>query len=375
MTVKKLAVIFLSWRFALFLLAVISPVVIPVFGNRFPYAEDLLISSGLPQWLWSSANFDGVHYLTIAQKGYVAEFTQAFFPLYPLFMGNIARLLFNQYILVGIIISTTAFFGAGYFLKQLVSLDYDRSTVFWTLLFLLLFPTSFYFGAVYTEGLFLFLVLASFYMARKQSWWLAGLFGAFACATRFAGIFLLPALALEYYLAYRGHLRSHLRPLLGLLLVPAGLFMYMIYLKQTFDDPFLFFNSLANFNTGRSESIILFPQVVWRYLKIFATVEPHSLLFFNAAYEFIITMAFAFLIIVSFFKTRLSYALFSGLVFLSPTLTGTFTSMPRYVLACFSAFIVIASVKNKAIKISLAVVSTILLIISTILFTQGYWVA
>lgn len=372
---RRMLVFFLTWRIGLFVLAFLSPLLIPTFGNRFPYADDLLRPSGLPQWLWSTANFDGVHYLTIAQKGYVAEFTQAFFPFYPLLVGKIATVLFDQYILIGIFISTVSVFGACYLLKRLLELDYDQKKIYWTIFFLLLFPTSFFLGAVYTEGLFLLLVVGSFYSARKGHWLMAGLLGAFASATRFAGIFLLPALAIEYYLQLQDvNKRKHYNALF-ILLVPIGLLCYMYYLQQEFGDPFLFFHSLQDFNTGRSESIILFPQVVWRYLKIFATVTPQSLLFFNAAYEFIITISFTILIAASFFKTRISYALFSALVFISPTVTGTFTSMPRYVLGCFSAFIVLGMISGQKLKLLLIILSTILLLISTILFTQGYWIA
>jgi len=38
----------------------------------------------------------------------------------------------------------------------------------------------------------------SFYFARTQKWWLAGIFGFFASLTRLVGIILFPVLVFEY---------------------------------------------------------------------------------------------------------------------------------------------------------------------------------
>jgi len=52
--------------------------------NRFPYVDEVLKNSDLPAWMHQFGNFDGVHYVRIASAGYEYQFTQAFFPLYPL---------------------------------------------------------------------------------------------------------------------------------------------------------------------------------------------------------------------------------------------------------------------------------------------------
>ncbi len=377
MDIKKTFLLLFSWRIVLFYITYLSALVLPTFGYRFPYAVDYLTPTGLPYWIWSWGNFDGVHYLTIAERGYVADFIQAFFPFYPILTSAIGSFFFGQYLLVGIILSTTAFFLGFYFLMKLLQLDYSKQQIWWVCLFLLLFPTSFYFGAIYTEGIFFFLVISSFYFARKQKWWLAAMLGIFASATRFAGIFLLPALLLEYYLQQRKKNEKIIpeKKVLFLLLIPLGLIGYMFFLWHQYKDPFLFFHALPDFNTGRSNTIVLLPQVFWRYIKIFATVNPSSLAFFNALYEFLTTILFGILLVVSVFKTRLSYVLFSFLVFISPTLTGTLTSMPRYVLLCFSCFIVLGLMRSTILKVILLTFFSLLLVISLLLFARGYWIA
>lgn len=364
---KVIIKIFLFWRVSLFFLAFIGSKLLP-FGNKFPYSEELLIKSGLPEFLWTFANFDGVHYLTIAKMGYQAQFTQVFFPLYPILIHllNPGNLIFS-----GLLISNLAFLLSLIILHKLLAIDYKTDKIKWVFIFLLLFPTSFYFVSLYTESLFFLFVLCSFYFARKNNWIFSGVFGFLASLTRFFGIFLLPALLIDWYLQ-----KKPAKNLLPLLLIPVGLLIYMYYLKINFNDPLYFIHAQPVFGAQRtSGEIILFPQVVFRYIKILLTVNPQSLAFFNATLELIISLLFFVLSIIALFKTRLSYAFFSFCAYILPTLTGTFSSMPRYVLILFPAFLILANIKSKSLKIFIALIFAMFLIISTLLFTRGYWIA
>ena len=62
------------------------------------------------------------------------------------------------------------------------------------MLFLAVAPTSLFFGAVYSESLFLLLAVAAFLAAERGGFWQAGAAGGLALLTRSAGIALLPAL-------------------------------------------------------------------------------------------------------------------------------------------------------------------------------------
>lgn len=366
---RKIFYIFLSWRMGLFIVAFISGLLIS-FGNKFPYAESLLFNSHLPKFIWSFANFDGVHYLTIAKSGYAANFTQVFFPLYPILMRTL-NILINNYVLSGLIISNLAFFLSLVLFYKLLKLDFDDNKIINTILLFIIFPTSFYFGSIYTESLFFLFVIASFYSARKNNWLLAGFFGFLASLTRFFGVFLLPALLIECYLQKRS-----LRSVIPLMLIPIGLSLYMLYLKTNFNDPLFFIHAQPVFGAQRtSGDIILFPQVVFRYIKILLSVNPLSLPFFNALFEFIVSILFLFLSLAALIKTRLSYSIFSFVAYIIPTLTGTFSSMPRYVLILFPCFIIIGQLKSSVLKNLIYMIFLSLMITSIILFTSGYWVA
>ena len=97
--------VFIIWRIFLFLVQLAGEKILP-FKFSFPYTDTILIPSGLPNWLWSWGNFDGVHYLTIAKSGYDGFGTQVFFPLYPMLINGLSRLVPN-YLLSGLIISKT----------------------------------------------------------------------------------------------------------------------------------------------------------------------------------------------------------------------------------------------------------------------------
>jgi len=134
----------------------------------------------------SFANFDGAQYLTLVREGY-NTYTQAYFPLYFLLVRAVA-LLFptpnairsHNDMLSAVLVSNVSFvLGLILFkkyLKTMIPVETHRNA---SLLFLLLFPTSFFFGAVYTEGLFFFLCIGSLYFLKKKNYWLAECFYLF----------------------------------------------------------------------------------------------------------------------------------------------------------------------------------------------------
>ena len=327
--------------------------------------------------LYSRANFDGNHYLTIARRGY-GYAQQAFFPLYP----NLIR-YFSKYMLPvtsGVAISIVSFFIAIIFLVKLVKLDdSDPNIAKWTIISLLAFPTSFFLGSVYTEGLFLMLVVLSFYCARTGRWWLAGIFGAFASYTRFVGIFLLPALLFEYWEIHKDikNYKLKIKNLIPLLLIPTGLLVYMQFLNKTTGDPLAFVHAQKLFGQGRSEKLILLYQVFWRYIKMVFTVDLKNPIYPTLVLEFVTGIAFLWASIAVAIKQRRSYAVFAVLSYLVPTLTGNLVSLPRYILTAFPFFIGYGRflAVNKPRRQLILTISIVLSIIYLSMFVRGYWVS
>jgi hypothetical protein len=199
-----------------------------------------------------------------------------------------------------------------------------------------------------------------------------------AAATRIVGVFLVPALLIELWLQKKKRVLGpgNFKDLVGSVLPAVGTLTYMYYLKKVFGDALLFLHVQPQFGVAREVSrVILLYQVFWRYAKMVATVTWNSLLYYNVWMELVSAVLFLTLILMAFKKVRPSYAMFGALSLLAPTITGTFTSLPRYVLILFPAFIVLAQVLSEKWFRWVLFLSGILLIINTILFIQGYWVA
>lgn len=328
--------------------------------------------------LWT--NFDGSHYVVIAEQGYY-PYQEAFFPLFPLLIRVLAPFLDWNYITAGLVIVHIAFLVALFLLWRLVKLDFGGKAAVWAVVFLLVFPTSFFFAQVYTESLFLALVLGSFLAARKGWWAVASLLGGLATATKFVGIFLLPALAWEWWeqrklKSKNLKVKSIDKNVFWLLLIPLGLISYMVYLKITVGDPLTFIHVQSSFGANRTGGeIVWLPQVVFRYLKIFITVPWVEYEGRIAILEFFLFFFVGGLCLLSWKTVRKSYLIFSLLAIFVPTLTGTLLSVPRFVLVAFATFIALAIIKNTFLKASLAIVFFLLLVILTMMFTRGYWIA
>lgn len=362
---KKVLFAFAIWRVITLLVAGFSPLFLPVFGAKFPYYQERLIATNLPHFLWSFGNFDGVHYLGIAQSAYSAQFTQAFFPLYPLTVRIFSLLTFGNLFWSAFLLSNIFFLLALIVFYKLIASHYDQKKALWSVIFMLGFPTSFYFGAIYTESLFLLLTLCTFVLIDRKKYFLAAVTGFFATLTRLIGVFI--GLILLLYTKGKGRY-------LFAGVVFLGLLVYMLYLQVNFGNPIYFLTSQSEFGQGRDSSkLILLPQVIFRYLKILLTTQ--GLLRLNAVFELTSTVFALAILAYSYKKVKSSWLLFSFLSVLLPTLTGTLASMPRYILVAFPIYFVLGSLKSTPLKILILSVFFIIGAIALTLFSQGYWVA
>jgi hypothetical protein len=183
------------------------------------------------------ARWDSVWFLRIAEDGYGAteEAAAAFYPLYPLLVAGLGRVLFGHYVLAGVIVSLAACLGAFVLLYRLAAPRLGDEGARRTVLYVAVFPFAVFLGAVYSESLFLLVTVASFLLAERGSFLGAGLAAGLAWLTRPLGVALLPALAL---LAWRSPRRG--RALLQLLTAPALFALYPLYLWWRVDDPVAF---------------------------------------------------------------------------------------------------------------------------------------
>jgi len=367
------------WKIILILVLLLSVRFIPLaVGDR--YMGGGALNYKLAPELFSWANFDGEHYLSISIFGY-KFLEQAFFPAYPLLISIFAkpfsRDLLSSLInstLAGLIISNASFLLALLLLFNLLRIDYSKKIAYLTLTIILIFPTSFYFGAVYSESLFLLFSILSFLSARKGRWFWAAFFGFLSCATRIFGLLILPALLIEAY-----QQRAHLLKVAWIFLIPLGLGFYMLYQYLTVGDALAFYHLQKLVGEQHQSGLTLLPQVYYRYVKMVLTVDKFNPIYQTVLLEFFVGITFFLLPLYGYFKkVRPSYIFYALISFLLPTIQGSFSSVPRYVIVFFPSFIALALFINNLPKF-FRIISLfgffIGLILEAALFFRVYWVA
>ncbi len=344
----------------------------------------------LPATIKRLASFDGFFYVSLASDGYGRiGLLQAFFPGYVLLI-RVMQLLVKDWIVAGLVVSVISLFGF-LFLSYLVVKDlFDRQTAWWFLIISLCLPGSFFLGALYNESLFLCLWMLTFWSYRQQKYWLTALAGMALSATRIVGIILPVVLTFDLiWQTWRSHQFGHRQVWQKILLVASGglgLLAYMAFLWWKFDDPFMFMSVQQHFGAGRQTgTFILLPQVVWRYAKMFYFGLPWSLKTWSIIQELVLSLVYLGLLAIIFKLNWQKHPLrqpwvwwwFSLLALIIPSLTGSFSSMTRYVLVCVSIPLFLAHWLKTYPRwqISWLIVSLIIMCFNLLLFVQGFWVA
>jgi hypothetical protein len=283
---------------------------------------------------------DSAWLMNIAINGYEKEafntttqHTWAYFPLYPLLLRAVAKVT-GEFPLTGMALSSFFFLLALIFFHKTVSaFGYDENSANRAVFYLAAFPLSYFFSLAQTESLFLLLTVGCFYAAKRERWWLAGLCGALASATRFAGVFLLIPLAVLYWQNYRTRIRPQV---VSLLLVPLGLVAFMIYLQSITGNAWAFANIQVTW--GHS------PGFFWRPLLTYLS-DPLQL---SAGWDFrLLNFAAAVTALVGAVvllkRKEWAFGLFALVSILVPmSYQPLLQSFARYVMVIFPVFIVLA---------------------------------
>ena len=190
------------------------------------------------------AHWDSAWFILIAERGYESEQVSAFFPLYPTLVGWLS-VVTGSTLVAGVLLSLVAAGAGAVGVAELGRALLGDRVARDSVLYLALYPTGFVFTAVYSDGLFLALSAWAFVFALRDRPWLAGLFGGLAVATRSVGLALLPALLILLWPRGLGW-RELVRPL-PLLLLPAALGLYALYLDREIGNATAFLDAQSQF--------------------------------------------------------------------------------------------------------------------------------
>jgi len=340
--------------------------------QSFQIATDQPVG-GFYKYLQLWRRWDADNYLRLSELGYSAvgdqRFLIVFFPLYPL-LTYLGSFLTGDQLISAFIITAAASLALGLLLRELVRLDHSERIAQYTVLFLFIFPTSYFLHIPYTESLFLALVVGCFLAARKRSWIIAGTLGCLACLTRINGLVLVPALAFEVWSEYR-ETKQIDRRWAALLLIPAGFAAYLMLNYAVAGDPLIF----LTYQREHWYKYLRLPIYgLWETLKTSVNDKPEAALT-HGFQELLFVLIGLAATLAGWRQMRNSYRVWmvgNWLLFVS---TSFVLSVPRYTLILFPMFILMAvtAVRNWPLKVLYVAWSLLYLGLFSTQFVRGWW--
>ncbi|MFN8222742.1 MAG: mannosyltransferase family protein [Gaiellales bacterium] len=314
----------LLWTVAVIVLAGFPELLNP---NRGTWDSGRMHDLGRFVDVW--ARWDSDWYIKIAQGWYDwPSGRPAFFPLYPSVIAALAKALGSHAVLSGVVASLIAGTIAAALLHRLVARKLGEDVALRAVLYLAIFPTSLFLGAVYSESLFLALAIGTFVAAERGRLGWASVLAGLALLTRSQGVALLPALA---WFVWRSPRPRRNGWLLG---VPPVMFSaYPLVLWVCIGHPFAFLEA---------------QQVTWqRSFDLFAPITaPFHGLVGGEAVEAVFAFSMIALAAAAYRLVGVPYGLYATvalwLPLAYPSTKGWLYSFPRLSLAAFPCLIALA---------------------------------
>jgi len=365
--------IFLWSRAAIWLAAIFSFLWFE--PNRHPNAarwdSPLLHDLGYATDVW--ARWDSVFFLRIAEHGY-DKASAAFGPLYPGLVWALGHVLFGHYVIAGILVSLAAALASFVLLHRLAEERLGADGARRAVLYLAVFPMALFLQAVYSESLFLLLVLAAFALAERRRFAAAGIVTGLAILTRAAGVALLPALAL---LAWRQ--RGRIRALGGLALSIPVAATYPLLLWQQIGDPWAFAHAQDRWHRHLSHAGPL--GGIWAALVHWTPsgAGVHHAIAVNAE-DLAFLLVFVPLTVIAWRRFGASYGLFAAFslaIPLSyPSSRWPLLSLPRFGLVVFPFFLALAVLGGRPrTHTAIVACSALFLGVAVVQWALWQWVA
>ena len=349
-------------------------------GDAYGPASDFLFRS-LSQW-------DARWFLQIALHGY-EEVPQAaaFFPVYPTVVHGVAWVT-GSVLVAGVLVSLASAAVAAWVLAQIARPLLGARGAHDAVLYLALYPVGLVLTSLYSEGLFLALAAGSFLAAMRGRPVLAGVLGGLATGTRLVGLALLPALTL---LLWRGPGPRSLARLAPLLLVPAAVGLYALYLEWALGDPWAFTSAQADWNrdasplgplAGIKDAVLAAGTGTRNLLDLPATGPGHDqrVGLWNVSHLAILVVA-VWLTWIAWRRLGAAFGAYSAatlaIVLSAPAEGFPLVSLPRFLLADFPLFLALAALTQERPRARDAVLAAFAALgaVAAAAFARGIWIA
>lgn len=371
--------VFIGMRVGLSLLALagvaLLPTLEPVSVQGWPAHET---TQGWHNLFTAWERFDALWFLRIAESGYLLnDNSAAFYPGYPMAIRFVSAILGGHPLAAGLLISHLATFGSLFMLYILTASEWNERVARRAVLYLAVFPTSFFLLAPYSESLFLFLVLFCFWAARRGRWELAGLAGMGASFTRNVGVLLVLPLGVEavHRFLKRRDAGDLARGLVWAGLAAGGTIAYLIFSQVFFGDWQAPLEQQQNWQREPTFPLVtLFQgtQEAFRFIGVYP--GGYHLLDWLIVVPALIAAGWVAL------RARPAYAVYTVVSLLAPLFYAfsprPFMSVPRFLLPLFPLMWAVAvwAERRKGVHETYLAVSGALLGVMLLLFVNWYYV-
>ena len=328
-------------------------------------------------WVAMLSRWDGRWFMYVARDGYsfqlgqTGESNASFAPLLPSLMWLGAHLIgwtdTQGLLAVGVVVSHVAFLLALVYLALLVRQTWDRPRAIRTIVCLALFPLGFFFSTTYAESVFLAPAVAAFVYAGQRRWWLAGMAGALTVLARTYGVLIIIPLLYEYLRSTRFRITPQVA---WLALIPAALLAWMGYMWLQVGDPLAMIHAQALWHRTLMPPWQTFQNFFSGKIDWFTFKSNHSGL------DLLFTLGYGVLVALSWRLERKSLPLFATLLYLPMISTNLLSSVPRFGLEIFPAFIVLGQLTAQRSRfVAYCAVASVGLVYLMARWAVGYWVA
>ncbi|MCR5608545.1 MAG: glycosyltransferase family 39 protein [Lachnospiraceae bacterium] len=342
----KVAFLALLFRIVVY---IISALIMRVYMSN---DDSLNFATFIGEWKkWDANNY--IRIATLGYKGYQENgmyTTLVFFPLYAWIMRGF-NLLFNNIELAALVVSTLCYcIGCGFLYKVLTS-EYGLDVAKKTIMYLSLFPFSFFLGSMMPEAAFFMILAMEMYFIKEHKWVATGIVGILAALTRMQGILVI-VLALVEWFSYRkpfqnrkGIVKNIFTEILPIFCTGIGSLIYLLINYKVTGDPFKFLEyQKAIWN---QEAQWFGKTVSQLYDKTFSADNIGFTRVTIWAPEFFIFIIFLALIVYGVGKVHDKYMIFMLAYLIMNYLPAWLLSAGRYMTVAIPAFIVMAVFSEK----------------------------
>lgn len=280
--------------------------------------------------------FDNEHYLNIANKGYTYMYELAFFPLTPLlirYLGKIGFIILNQ---ICVILSA--------FLLYLISDKIlNKENKYFASILFLVSPISIFTCMFYSEAIFIFLTLSSYYLYKtKKNYLVLGITLGLSIATRSIGSMLFFAIFIFMLKDFLQKKEKSKNILITYILATIISCIYPIYLYIKTNNPLYFVT--VQFEYWNRVKTNIFTILI----EIFKPIISSKIIFYYIDYIILLgTFIYIIINIIKHKKEKKYYELYLYLILSLISICSTrranadaLTSFYRYIYACFPIYLI-----------------------------------